>query len=145
MGAFPNKETQFKLGQSGNSRGRPKSQLANFEQMTGQEYGIQLTKQDVAHLMQWIIEQPFKDLELLKENPEVPAFIKVLINALEQDLKNGTIRTLEIVFDRVLGRPVQATAHSLESGMSLTEIIKKANEPLEIVVSYQDEKSTKGQ
>jgi len=129
---FPNKETQFKPGQSGNPAGRKKSQLSNLEKMAGQEYGLKLTKHDIALIMQWIIERTFTELKEIKENPNTPVFINALISAMEKDLKKGSIKTLEMIFDRIYGKPGPDKRETSNSGKSL-----------EWFVTYGDEKEKK--
>lgn len=132
MNTFPNKETQWQPGQSGNKSGRPVSQLANLQQMAGQQYDIQLTKQDITHLLHWLIEKPFKELAIIKQEPELPAFMVSLIEALEKDLKKHSIRTLEMIFDRIFGKPVYS--NNMTFGKSNL---------VELLVKYEDEKKSK--
>jgi len=107
--------TPFKSGQSGNPKGRPKKMISKLSEITGQDYGIQLTKNDLHQIIQWVIEKTESEIVLIKDNIESPFFIKTICMALLEDHKNGRISTIKEIFDRVLGKPTQENVFSGDS------------------------------
>ena len=127
MNTFPNKESQWKPGQSGNPAGRKKSVLKQLEKAVGQEYGLALSKEDKYHLIEWALELPLPDLVKLSELETCPSFVLSMVEAIREDIKNKRINTVEAIFDRVFGKPSQSVHH-----------LGKDGEGIELIVTYAD-------
>ena len=95
----------WKPGQSGNPAG-PKPKLINkLAQDIGVELGTRLTKDELGELLHWALELPPADLKDLVESRDCPMFLCNLVYALVKDAKMGKLDAVNMVLDRVFGRP----------------------------------------
>lgn len=65
---------------------------------------LQLTKQDTMNLLSCLLTCNEQQLIALKANKKVPIAIKTVITRLLEDAKNGSIDTVEKLWDRIFGR-----------------------------------------
>lgn len=69
---------------------------------------VQLTKQDTANLLACLLTCNEAQLMALYNNKKIPIVIKTVIRRLQEDLKCGSIDTIEKLWDRVFGKgPMQ--------------------------------------
>lgn len=69
---------------------------------------VQLTKQDTANLLACLLTCNEAQLTALYNNKKIPIVIKTVIRRLQEDLKCGSIATIEKLWDRVFGKgPMQ--------------------------------------
>lgn len=103
---FPNKDTQFKKGESGNPLGKPvgtKSLSTILKNMLEEEIDVELedgTKQ----------KKPFQD---------------VIIRALIKQAKKGNMKAIQEIFDRVEGRPNQSIQVDGDMTIGITRRVVK--------------------
>lgn len=113
---MPNPENviphQFKPGQSGNPKGRPKSRVPEqlvkiFGSKSRAKKFYSLSAVEVDEWEATILTLSVNDLKLLAKWDEAPAYPKGLALAVLSDMKNGTTKTLDKLRERQYGKAVQ--------------------------------------
>lgn len=119
----PKKRNRFKKGnksgvlfsnrnQPGN-RGRKPTRLNNFLKSIQMEKDFELiSKEDAYKLLAMIIFCNRAELEKMTKSAHIPIFMAGIIKAIIVDTANGTIDTVEKVFDRLYGKgnqPIELT------------------------------------
>ena len=117
------KPHEFKPGQSGNPKGAPKKVMTRLAEITESEYGVKLTKSDKYDLIEFCLEKNQVELKAIVDDLESPSFLVVIAKAIIKDIKDSRIATVETIFDRVFGRPVQA--HAIDPENNILELILK--------------------
>jgi len=118
---FPNKETQFKPGESGNPNGRPKKLVANINAELKADGYHRITNVEVMSALETLVnldEEKLKDIASGKDHPML-----FRIAAKELLGKNGA-QYMETIIDRAFGKAKQRT-----------EITGDASAPLQIIIS----------
>jgi Family of unknown function (DUF5681) len=95
MSKFPNKETQFKKGQSGNPNGRPKK-LPKLDELLA---------------------------DILGEEKDGISAAEAIMKALRAKATKGDIRAAEVLLDRAYGKPKQTTELTGSNGDPVQIII----------------------
>lgn len=95
MSKFPNKETQFKKGESGNPNGRPKK---------------------LPHLNELLAD-------ILGEDKDGITAAEAILKALRAKAAKGDIRAAEVLLDRAYGKPKQTTELTGSNGDPVQIII----------------------
>lgn len=114
-------------------RGRGKLSLYDYiRKVTGEEVDPNTSKEDIIKTMRFLYESSLSKLEPLlkdpdhpkKPNPETPIWVLNFIAAMNQDLKNGKTTTIEILFDRVFGKPTQNLSGEIQTTVSGQDLFK---------------------
>lgn len=100
---------QWQPGESGNPDGRPANVLEQLEQEVGITFDIRLSKSDKTRIIEWLLEQPIATVQQIAVHKSAPSFLVVLAHGIYRDYRKGSIQTLEAVFDRVYGKPVNVS------------------------------------
>jgi hypothetical protein len=95
MSKFPNKETQFKKGESGNPNGRPKK-LPQLNELLA---------------------------DILGEDKDGITAAEAILKALRAKAAKGDIRAAEVLLDRAYGKPKQTTELTGSNGDPVQIII----------------------
>ena len=95
------------------NRGRKPSLYKKLKALTGKKVGYELEKEDYFNVIRWIMEQNTSTLEVLikgadgKPNKDTPLWLINIISAINTDIRYGRTSTVEMIFDRVLGKATQ--------------------------------------
>lgn len=113
---MPNPENitphQFKPGQSGNPKGRPKSRVPEqlvkiFGSKARAKKFYSLSATEINEWEAAILSFNANDLKLLAKWDEAPAYPKGLAIAVLRDMSNGKTTTLDKLRERQYGKPTQ--------------------------------------
>lgn len=100
---FPNNDTQFEPGQSGNPKGRPKG------------------ARSLSTILQEMLEEP---IEIVVDGKKQKReFREVIIRKLLKKANDGDMRAIQEIFDRVEGKAQQKIDHT-SGGEAIPPVIK---------------------
>lgn len=78
--------------------------------MLGDEkFSVTFSKKDFYDIYQTLASLTRKELIELREDENTPVFMISLINAIDRDCAEGNNKTIEMMFDRLFGKPAQTT------------------------------------
>ena len=78
--------------------------------MLGDEkFSVTFSKKDFYDIYQTLASMTRKELIELREDENTPVFMISLINAIDKDCAEGNNKTIEMMFDRLFGKPSQTT------------------------------------
>ena len=78
--------------------------------MLGDEkFSVTFSKKDFYDIYQTLASLTRKELIELREDENTPVFMISLINAIDRDCAEGNNKTIEMMFDRLFGKPSQST------------------------------------
>jgi len=115
----------WKPGESGNPAGRPKKIIKRLEEAVGIKFNLELTKTDKYQIIEWCLERNLKELKDLVNDPQSPIFLVNIATAIIGDIKKGQLKTVELIFDRVFGKPDQRTNVKLEGEITFADWVKR--------------------
>jgi hypothetical protein len=114
MKEFPNKETSFKKGQSGNPNGGPKKIETVLADYFFAEHNLKLSKSQTQDMIQVILGKTKKELMDLATNDELPFWVALIAKKAKRDFDKGSIHILDVLFDRVYGKPKEEVSQTIQ-------------------------------
>lgn len=115
------KATRFTSENQPQNRGRKPSLYKKLKALTGKKVGWELEKGDYYDIIRWVMEQSPSSLEHLvkdsngKPDKNVPLWLLNIISALNTDIRYGRTATVEMIFDRIFGRPTQTVESEINA------------------------------
>jgi len=110
-------EKNLKPAQKGevrNPNGRPKKVETIFREVFLDEYNIKITKTQTEDIIKSILSKNRSELIELAKNEELPFWISMIAKKATRDYERGSIHLLELLFDRVYGKPKETIDQNIE-------------------------------
>ena len=99
--AFPNKESQFVEGQSGNPNGRPRKYVSLLR-----EQGYKLS--EINDTIQSMLSMEVTELKSVFEDERATILEKIIASAMKKSLQKGDLISIETLISRVYGKPKES-------------------------------------
>jgi len=110
-------EKNLKPAQKGevrNPNGRPKKVETILREVFLDEYNIKITKTQTEDIIKSILSKNRSELIELAKNEELPFWISMIAKKATRDYERGSIHLLELLFDRVYGKPKETIDQNIE-------------------------------
>ena len=103
-----------KKGQSGTPNGRPKKIETILKEHFLDEHNLKLSKSQTQDMIQVILGKTKKELIELAKNDELPFWVSLIAKKAERDFSKGSIHILDVLFDRVYGKPKEEVSQTIQ-------------------------------
>lgn len=105
----------YKKGQSGNPNGRPKKIENVLKDVFLSEYNVKLSKSQTEEIIKNILSKSRSELIELAKNDDLPFWVSMIAKKATRDYERGSIHLLELLFDRVYGKPKETVDQNIEA------------------------------
>ena len=100
---------EFRKGQSGNPKGRPKNRVPEMivdalKLRSRKELTAGMSIEEVQQWEQFLMVASSDDVVILAQDSGIPVYARALAKAILVDMKNGKTRTLDKLRDRTYGK-----------------------------------------
>ena len=102
-------------GETRNPNGRPKKIETILGEMFLAEYNVKLSRSQTEDIIKSILSKSRGELIELAKNDGLPFWISMIAKKATRDYDKGSIHLLEILFDRVYGKPKERIDQNIES------------------------------
>jgi hypothetical protein len=88
-----------------NRNGRPKALRNVIKDLFIEEFNVQLSSSQANEMIMAMLCMTERQISELGERDDVPFWLKMISKKMERDLSRGSIHLMEVLFDRVYGKP----------------------------------------
>jgi hypothetical protein len=118
---------KIQKGEIKNPNGRPKKIETILREVFLSEYNVKITKTQTEDIIKSILSKNRSELIELAKNEELPFWISMIAKKATRDYERGSIHLLELLFDRVYGKPRETIDQNIES--KVFNVTLKLEEP----------------
>jgi hypothetical protein len=111
--AFPNDDTKFKPGESGNPNGRPRKYVSLLK-----EQGYKLS--EINDTLMALLSMDLNELKEVFENPKATVLEKAVAGAIRKSIEKGSLYNIETIITRAMGKPKEQQDHTGEIKVKVT-------------------------
>lgn len=97
-------QRRMPIGALASLKGTTRPEIARLMQSLNINLDVQLSKADTANLLAALLTCNDTQLAALAKNKRVPIVIKTIIKRLQDDAKNGSIGTIDYIWEKVFGK-----------------------------------------
>ncbi len=105
---------KIQKGEVKNPNGRPKKVETILREVFLSEYNVKITKTQTEDIIKSILSKNRSELIELAKNEELPFWISMIAKKATRDYERGSIHLLELLFDRVYGKPKETVDQNIE-------------------------------
>ena len=99
-----------------NKKGAPKKIETVLKEHFLEEHNLKLSKSQTQDIIKNILGKTRSQLIELSKNDELPFWIALIANKAQRDFKKGSIHILDVLFDRVYGKPKEEVEQTVNGG-----------------------------
>lgn len=96
--------------------GRRANILKLLDAEASAKFGVELSKNDKYMIIDSLLEKSISELRKIKNDETCPAFVVSVATAILFDIFNGVTPTVQMIFDRMYGKPTQPSEISGPEG-----------------------------
>jgi hypothetical protein len=111
--AFPNDDTKFKAGESGNPNGRPRKIVSLLK-----DQGYKLS--EINDTLMALLSMDMNELKEAFENPKATVLEKAVAGAIKKSIEKGSLYNIETIITRAMGKPKEQQDHTGEIKVKVT-------------------------
>jgi len=111
--AFPNDDTKFKAGESGNPNGRPRKIVSLLK-----DQGYKLS--EINDTLMALLSMDMNELKEAFENPKATVLEKAVAGAIRKSIEKGSLYNIETIITRAMGKPKEQQDHTGEIKVKVT-------------------------
>lgn len=117
---------EFKPGQSGNPKGRPKNRVSAtlmdvLKLKNKKELTASMSPEEIQDWEEYLMVASSDEIAILAQETTIPVYVRSLARAIFMDLKNGKTRTLDKLRERTLGKLTQKVELTGKDGQPLVQ------------------------
>lgn len=117
---------EFKPGQSGNPKGRPKNRVSAtlmdvLKLKNKKELTASMSPEEIQDWEEYLMVASSDEIAILAQDTTIPVYVRSLARAIFMDLKKGKTRTLDKLRERTLGKLTQKVELTGKDGQPLVQ------------------------
>lgn len=117
-----------KKGEVRNPNGRPKKVENVLKEFFLSEYNVKLSSSQTNEIIKGILSKSRSELVELAKNEDLPFWVSMIAKKATRDYEKGSIHLLELLFDRVYGKPKETLESTItEKSIKITLNLNNPN------------------